>query len=66
MRNKSKSSTANLFFSSLVGGVVGAAGVMIMTTERGESIRNEIAKLTNLKNVSLSQTLLELGQEWND
>lgn len=55
-----------LVVSSVIGGFVGAAGVMMLTTEKGETLRNEIMRMAKSKYPSLSQTLLEFGEEWEE
>ncbi|WP_332630332.1 YtxH domain-containing protein [Halalkalibacter flavus] len=61
MFKKSKPSTSSYIVSSIVGGAIGAAGVMFMSSERGRELRKE---MSNQLNQPLSETLVEMGKEW--
>ncbi|GAE29893.1 YtxH domain-containing protein [Halalkalibacter hemicellulosilyticus] len=57
-----KRSNKGLITSSIIGGVVGAASVMMFTTDTGKQVMNRAKKAYP----SLSRTLLELGEEWKE
>ncbi|MCL7746279.1 YtxH domain-containing protein [Halalkalibacter alkaliphilus] len=63
MFKKSKPSTSSYIVSSIVGGAIGAAGVMFLNSERGQQFRKE---MSNQMNQPLSETLVEMGKEWAD
>ncbi|MCK0472920.1 YtxH domain-containing protein [Halalkalibacter sp. APA_J-10(15)] len=57
-----KRSNKGVITSSIIGGVVGAASVMMFTTDTGKQVMKRAKKAYP----SLSRTLLELGEEWKE
>lgn len=57
-----KRSNNAIITSSIIGGLVGAAGVMMFTTDFGK----QVVKRVKQAYPTLSHTLLELGDEWKE
>ncbi|WP_197276358.1 YtxH domain-containing protein [Bacillus sp. JCM 19034] len=57
-----KRSNNGIITGSIIGGIVGAASVMMLTTDMGKQVVKKVKRAYP----TISNTLLELGDEWKE
>ncbi|GAE24691.1 hypothetical protein JCM9140_639 [Halalkalibacter wakoensis JCM 9140] len=63
-KKKQNRSKSQLMVSSMIGGALGAAGVLYMNSERGKELKQNLEKTLHGSEGAISDSLLELAKEW--
>ncbi|WP_088104918.1 YtxH domain-containing protein [Halalkalibacter urbisdiaboli] len=70
MFERRRTSSRGYLIGTVIGGLIGAAGALLFAPEKGAVMRKQVAERFNQNNnahkPTMSQTLLELGEEWSE